>query len=443
VYPETAFQQGFQIEAANGAGVDSEDLKAWSALDKALYPEGAFVRAEEYSRIHGGSLLVMGADGDMSQPIQDGATIHWLEPISCAQLEITQERDCGKDPTDALTYRRPIRFVIKASHRMGGMIIHHTRCIVFTGAPRAPRELIAWGGRRTRYSIWGLSVLTPAYQSLSDYGVAWASISELMQLSSIGVLKMAGLIQSIATEDTSAVQARADLMSQLMSVNKLLMLDPEHNEDYSREPVSFADIPQLLQITLHMSAVSDVPVFLLGQASSGLNSSSAVDLQQWYDRVVAYFDRQLRANLERAVGLVVGRDVKVKLPTLGETAESRGVILQRNLQNAEAGWRMGAWSELEVRQNFASKDGSSGFRVEDPDRLPIDLTDPSPGVRIIQIAGENKLTPEQLADPEANAEAGLTVTKGKTGGLSDPNADPKARPANHDPARGPDGKRQK
>lgn len=372
VYPETAFQRGFELMEKDEALV-----KRYRELNYLLHDEGEFQLAEVYSRLHGGALLVLGTGGDPGRPLQPGARVEWIEAISCVNIQPTQKSDVGTDTSDPATFGRPLRFRIMDPHRMGGSVIDASRCIVFTGQSRAPRRTHpTYSEAHSIWDPWGISVLSPLYKSLADYGIAWQAVSELLQISSVGVLKMSGLMKAIAQNDAGAIETRADLMETLLSVNRLLMLDADHPEEYHREPVSFADIPDLLvQMSLRVSASVDIPVTVLGLTQAGgMNASGESDQVQWHDLVGAYRTVRLQPKLERLLGAVDGRapgdGVAIEwAPLSKESALQREELRRVRLQNDESLWRMGVISELEIRQHRAKTD-TLGIEVTNPDELP-------------------------------------------------------------------------
>lgn len=372
---DAAFERGFTADGHEGD---------WHQINTELHCNGAFQTAAKWGRLHGGALLVCGYQGDLNTPAPPSATAEWFEPISCIHIHDTRREDVGGDPADFATYRRPIRYRIRHPHRMGGETIDASRVVMFDGVQRAPQlneRTHSQGpyGFQTHhgspYNPWGLSVLTPVMTVLRQHGLAWSSVSELMQVSSVGVMKMAGLIKSISRNQVADLESRAEIMQTMLSLNKLLMLDSERGEEYTRVPVSFADVPHLLtQYTTLIAGAADMPVSILfGQQPGGMNSNSDSDRLEWDSKVDAYRTSQLTKPLQSTLeGMGAPEDIEVdwgelQVDTRRESEDRRTV--QANTDRTY--WQMGVLEPDEIRRARVA-DGTLGLDV------PPELPEPDP-----------------------------------------------------------------
>lgn len=368
---DASFERGFRADG------HEED---WHRLNTELYCDGSFQMAARYGRLHGGALLVGGFPGDLDMPVLPSATAEWFEPISCVHVQNVRREDIGGDPSDFRTFQRPLRYRILSPHRMGGQVIDASRVIVFDGIQRAPtindrsrghNNVYGFGGHHGKYDPWGISVLVPVMRVMREYGVAWGSISDLLQVSSVGVMKMAGLIKSISRNDGGIMEARAESMQTVLSLNNLLMLDADHNEEYTRIPASFADVPHLLtQFTTRVAGAIDAPVSILfGQQPGGMNSNSDSDRKEWDGKVDAYRRRNLTKPLQAMLTATgTPEDIEVEWGELQvDTRQEIETMRATQATTDRTYWQMGVLEPGELRRARV-EDGTLGLDI--PAELP-------------------------------------------------------------------------
>jgi hypothetical protein len=200
---------------------------------------------------------------------------------------------------------------------------------------------------------WDDSVLQSTWPDVTRYGVFWQTVGHLLQLASIGVLKLDGLVQLLASKNRDAAEARIDLLNQTISNTRLMMLDAQRNEDYKREAVSFADMPALLQeMAINTAGALGMPVTkLFRRAPAGMNATGESDIRLWYDDVEAYRNRVIVPRLDKLLTIVERRDIELEFEPLWsmgekESAEARNL----ELTGDETLWRMGVAAEEEIRK---------------------------------------------------------------------------------------------
>ena len=135
------------------------------------------------------------------------------------------------------------------------------------------------------------------------------------------------------------------MTSQGKSIARSIFLDAESGEDFTRETVNFAALPDLMvQMALTVSGATQIPVAILfGQAPAGLNATGESDMRQFYDRISAYQETSIRPKVERLLALIAGRDVKIDFAPLWEMSDTeKAAVRLTQAQADQAYYNMGA-----------------------------------------------------------------------------------------------------
>jgi phage-related protein (TIGR01555 family) len=340
--PEDAVRRGF------GEGNEPDKLTEFMRLNHARYAEGALLRACNLGRLMGGAGIYVGyANGgaDLLSPPAAGAEVAFLEVFHRFELQGV-EHSRVRDTSDP-RHGQPDLWQVIGQNRTG-LTFHHTRMIRFPGQPRADEFEATTQTDRD----WWDSILQSLWEDLIRYGMFWQGVSHLMQISSVGVLKIAGLIDMLASKNTEDAEARIDLLNESLSITRLMMLDAKHAEEYHREAVSFADVPGLLQeLQLATAGAVGMPVTkLFGRAPAGMNATGESDLTNWYDTVDTWREMVLKPRAEALISACERRAVKIEWPALWEPTEREcAEVRQIKVATADTLWKMGVASEDEIR----------------------------------------------------------------------------------------------
>lgn len=376
-----------------GWGVDDkEPLDNFTALNTATHTEGAFQRACHMADLKGGAGLFIGYQSTPGQsllePAPAGAQVAFLEVFDRFQLVgLARNKE-----VDSPEYDRPQIWQVTGTRR-SGLTFHHSRMIRFPGAPKGS-DL----GASEQDRDWGYSVLQCVWDDIVRYGVSWQAVSHLMQLASVGVLKLHGLIELLASKKTADAQARIDLLNEALSLSKLLLLDAKQGEDYKREAVSFTDMPALLQeLQAAVAGAFKMPITrLFGRSPAGLNATGESDIRMWYDDVAAYRQKMIQPRLEELLAITEGHPIEVEFEPLWQpTAKELAEVRQFRYGTNERGWSMGIWSDAELRQ--AENAGKLPEEMGYGDEPTAEPTRPVTTVAVIP-PGDNPAKPE---DPNA------------------------------------------
>jgi phage-related protein (TIGR01555 family) len=330
-----------------GWGVDDgEPLENFTRLNTATHTEGAFQRACHMADLKGGAGLFIGYKStpgqSLSEPAPVGTEVAFLEVFDRYQLQGEQRVDAVDSPD----YGRPQIWQVIGTRRQG-LRFHESRMIRFHGAARGSDF-----GASEQDKDWGYSVLQAVWEDIVRYGVFWQSVGHLMQLASVGVLKLSGLIEMLASKNSADAQARVDLLNEALSLSRLMLLDAKYDESYHREPVTFADMPALLQeVQTATAGAAKMPITrLFGRSPGGLNATGESDTRMWYDDVASYRQNMIAPRLERLFEITEGRHIAIEFDPLWQPTETEQATV-RNLEIAgtEKLWTMKVVSTEEIR----------------------------------------------------------------------------------------------
>jgi hypothetical protein len=355
VLPATALNRGVRA--------DDSALERFEEINQTdEHPNGAVLYGLQQGRLFGGAAIVMGFAGGRSllEPPGERETLAWLDVVSREQLVAVQ---VDEDPTSA-TYKRGVTWRITGGHRRAGTEVHRDRLIFCEGLPSAAHTS---AGAWTHWSgapEW-ISVLQPLHEILGQYGIAWEAISELVQETSIGVMQMAGVLEMVSEKDQTTIQNRLRMLSTGRSVAKTILLDAEHGESFTRTPVSFTDLPQLMsQFAQQIAGATGTPLTVLfGISPSGLNATGESDLRQYYETVTRYQNQSVLRKIRR-IFEHIDPSAEVTIPPVWEpTAKEQAEIRKAAAEGDRTWYDMGVLEPSEIRQS-RSTDGSLGIEID-------------------------------------------------------------------------------
>jgi phage-related protein (TIGR01555 family) len=354
--PSIALVRGFK-PTGEGAGDPETLLREFRDLNvTARFPMGCLQRSIYDGRAYGGSVLLIGYKlGNPETELTDeerAGGVAFLDSFGQHQLRVLQRY---ADPNSG-NFGMPELYEVIATgngsrHPRWSQKFHASRCVRFQGYPlRTP----GGNGECGDGPEVGVSVLTPVLADIARYGTSWAAVSNLLQDASIGTMKIAGLVESLASEDKSIIEDRLRTLQRTKSLNRMMFLDADNNEEYSRVAVSFADVPGVMaQIILSISGAADTPAkILFGTSPMGLNANSAgeADLKQFYNTCDEARNRDYGPKLEVVLGAIAGgKEVRVEWPSLWDASENE--IAQTRLamiNGTKVLWDMGAVEATDI-----------------------------------------------------------------------------------------------
>ncbi len=348
--PSIAMVRGIRIKGAKDGG--DELIRKWQAIDVSdRFPRGAFRRGVNDGRAYGGSVMLngyaLGNPASELTPEQAAGGINFFDIFGQHELRVLTR---FSDPSQG-DLGMPELYQVVANgngppHPRRGQIFHSSRSVRFAGRPlRVPNTAMDLVGD---FPDIGVSVLTPVLNVIAQYGLAWASLSNLLQDASMGVMKLSGLVEGLSGEDAEIIRTRLQVMQQTRGAHRMVFLDAENGEEYTRTEVSLTDIPAVMQqFMVSVAGAASTPARIFFSSSpSGLNANASgnTDLAQFYADCEDYQRTYLGPKLEAVLTAVNGgtEPVRVEWPSLW--VESQNEKAQTRSANANADkvfWDMG------------------------------------------------------------------------------------------------------
>jgi phage-related protein (TIGR01555 family) len=256
-------------------------LQVWPKLAKAL----------KLARLYGGSAIIIGVEGDdPSRPLQPTSIAKGdLSYIHVANRYQIQPGEINNDPGSA-DWDEPLYYTM-SSAKAGSIRIDPSRVIRFIGAD-VPDTTFAHG--------WGDSVLMAVSEAIENAGLASTAIAQLLLEAKVDVYKIPDFMRNVGDEAyRQKVIERVSLSQQAKSITNGILMDAA--EDYIQKQVSFAQLPETLQLYLQIAAgAADIPATrFLSQSPAGMNSTGESDVRNYYDRLAADQEIDLRPKLEK------------------------------------------------------------------------------------------------------------------------------------------------
>jgi phage-related protein (TIGR01555 family) len=257
-----------------------------------------FREALQWVRLYGGALTILIWDDEM--PLQAPFKFNPKKPQRIASMRTHSAEEIWILPTDIDTdplsprYELPTYFTIR---RVYGppYTVHWTRVIEWRGHQTPSR---IYPGMDVYRRYWGFGIVQAAFQAISDMGLSWNAVSNLMKESVIGKYKIDNLKKLLLSKDYDAIEARMQNLELSKSVLNGVILG--ENEEYSRDKLEFAGVADVLDRgMMRVSSEVGIPVALLyGRGAAGMNATGEGDARQYYDGVEACQDENLRGPLE-------------------------------------------------------------------------------------------------------------------------------------------------
>ena len=286
--PDDMFREGWKYEFPEEDPLNIEKLTdEYAAVLENIKAVSKIREGFYWARLYGGAAVLVGAlDGQaLDAPLKPGRirSFEYLRVIDRSDIQfanIVFQLDPEK-PRYGLPEFYPIAFTTPLGSQEVRRV-HHSRIIEIHGNP------IPSGA--TRYSneqrYWGISVLQNVEDKLGQVGTSIASVGHLLHEFSVGKYKLANLADILSQPDgAELIKKRVEVMDMTRSVFHSMYFDKE--DDFYRENVSFAGIPEVLH-TLFMviSSCTGYPITrLFGVSPAGMNATGESDMRNYYDKV--------------------------------------------------------------------------------------------------------------------------------------------------------------
>lgn len=279
------------VRAWRNLQADSAVIEAMEAEERKHGVRRKIRIAKQWERLFGGAAIIMGvSQGQPSEPLSLEALgkgcLNYLHVVSRYDISVgEQDRDIASPNFGQPSY-------YELSGRSGAQVrIHPSRVLRFGGA-----DVPEFG----RTDDWGDSVLLAVDEAIKNAGLVSASIAGLINEAKVDVYKVKNLSQN-ATDAawTARMLARFALANDAKSNHNALIVDSE--EEWEQKTLSFAQLPEIARLKLQVAAGSvDIPATrFLSQAPEGMNSTGESDTRNYYDRLSADQELDVRPLLEQ------------------------------------------------------------------------------------------------------------------------------------------------
>lgn len=257
--------------------IKSADADAIRAVEDRLMLPCMANEALCWSRLYGGSGILMLTDQDLTKPLNLNA----VKSGSLRRLMVFDRWDMQAmtlntwDPL-APNYLLPEFYVLRG----GKQEIHWTHFARFMGA-RLPLRQMAWT------QGWGDSELRKCLDDIMDMVASKDGIAELMQEANVDVIKRDDLSNELASGEDAHIIDRYATFSRMKSVVQLALLDG--TEQYDRKTLNLGGVAPIIELFMTwISGAADIPVTrLFGTSAKGLNATGEGDLKNYYNSIRA------------------------------------------------------------------------------------------------------------------------------------------------------------
>ena len=377
-----------------------------------------FREALQWVRLFGGALTIL--IWDDGKPLHAPFRFNPAKPQKLVSMRTHSAEEIWIIPTDLDTdplsprYEMPTYFTVR---RVYGppYTVHWTRVIEWRGDMTPSR---IYPGMDVYRRFWGFGVVQSAFQAISEMGLSWSAISNLMQESVIGKYKISNLKKLLLAKDYSAIEQRMQNLELSKSVLKGVLLGDD--EDYTRDKLEFSGVADVMDRgMMRVSSEVGIPVALLyGRGAAGMNATGEGDARQYYDGVEACQDELLRAPLETLavwMGATLQPDVRpeeyhvVFKPVWSMSEKDKGDLYYRLAQGDALNRVNSILSPEEIRSARYRGRYSTNMSV------PSDAVKPPPDLMGLSQVGDESGTNEGgTTSPRANASANAASPKAST-----------------------------
>lgn len=395
-------------KGASGEGADAKLGELTKELDR-LEVKPLFYRMTELDATFGRGQIYVGLknarrDGRgtplMIESIQKGS-LEYLNPIE--PMWTAPYIWDAHDPTRRDFFRPQEWWVM-------GQRIHTSRLLTFI-----QNELPDI--YKPSYNFSGVSM----FQMMIPYVEQWLTTRNHV-VRMLGSFSTSGIKTDLQTllaggDDIISVENRARVFNALRDNQGVLLLDFD-GEEFFQFNVPLSGLGELqAQAQEHMAAPTHIPlVKLLGVTPTGLNASSAGEIQVFYDYVRSVQERLYRPNLTRILRMAqmniwgeIDENIGFDFIPLDEMTEDQRA--RANLEKAQTGVALvsqGVISPAEERQRIAA-DPESGYNGIDPEDVP----PPPPGMLDEPDSNDPKNTPARAGNFGSKGNAGRKAATSK------------------------------
>ncbi len=281
--------------------LEAEDIAALRKLEAKHSIRQELANAIRWARLYGGSLALMAIRGDENR-LEEPLVLEDILPGSFQGL-LVLDRTMGLEPSLELVsdledpdFGLPMYYTVQMEMENQRVAkIHHSRVIRFVGRELPYTETVA-------ESYWGASEMEHIWDELQKRNATSANIAQLVFQANVTVLKMGKLGERLTfgTDGTKAnILAAIEQENRLRTSYGLQLLSAD--DSMENHSYSFGGLSEIYeQFMMDICGAAEIPATkLFGRSPSGLNSTGAADLKNYYELISQLQERMLRPALEK------------------------------------------------------------------------------------------------------------------------------------------------
>lgn len=290
------------------AGIDittneaDEDIKDLQNAMSRLQIWKSLNALSKWGRLYGGAIGVVQIKGQKLDTPIDLNTIgkdqfQGIVVFDRWQLNPSLEKliDSGPEmglPAYYAIVNNPMSAEPSAPTATGQVMVHHSRCIRYTGIDLPYFQAIT-------EMMWGESILERLFDRLVSFDNATMSSASLIDRANLRTVQIEGYREIVAAGGPAyeGLIAFMEAVRSFQTNEGLTILDKE--DLFATTAYSFAGLSDmLLQFAQQLSGASEIPLIrLYGQAPAGLSSTGDSDIRLYYDKINAQQESKFRNGM--------------------------------------------------------------------------------------------------------------------------------------------------
>lgn len=280
----------------------------------------------------GGVLLIVAGSGSPEEPLEPGRG-ELLDLVDLTRREL-QPMTWYRDPTQR-KFGTPEIYQVSpygvGGSTQGTFQVHESRIVTFGGVD-TPKYI------RSYNQGCDLSALQAVYEVLKQVNGNWGSVCAMLADMSQAVVKLKGLIDSVAMGKEGDLQTRIALMDQMRSAVRAIVLDADGEEFEYTERAALSGVGDILDKTWErLAAASGTPVTrLFGISPGGLSGTDSTGQEYWYDRVRTYQTDILAPAILQLVAMLDTGDWEIVFPELEKMSPKEEAELRKSTADTDA-----------------------------------------------------------------------------------------------------------
>lgn len=336
--------------------VKNDDEEIIEKKLRKLKAEKIFNKALKWSRLYGGSIILMGInDGNiLENPVNSNTikSVDYLKVYGKPDITILSS-DYELDPLNPDFGQ--LKYLTIQPQNGGNFRVHKSRVLVFEG------ELMPDDSNGDETDLYfGMSFIQSIYDQLRDFGSAIKGVSSIIEEFIITIFKFDNLAEMLMAGNEDKLRTRMNSIDLSKSLINSVLIDS--TEDYSRQTASVSGLSDLLaNLMMILSGVSSIPLTrLFGISPGGLNATGESDTMNYYDMVKSEQRIKLLDPLQTLIDYInTSKEFNNKVdnpiielnPLFQMTEKEEMEINKMQAEIDEKYYNMNVLSDSEIRQN--------------------------------------------------------------------------------------------